>query len=209
MCDARDRDANVEEPSVQVSLDDLISGAIAGQIVSFPTDTVPALAVRPDCAERVFQAKGRSLNKPLILMGATPEQLWPYTSGSDRERSQWQAIAERYWPGQLTLVLPASPAVPAAVNPGDPSTIGLRIPDLDLARTLLSRTGPLATTSANRSGEPPLSDLAAIAAAFPQGLVLDASSPPASGVPSTVAKWLGEGWQILRQGRVQLEGRSR
>ncbi|NES66435.1 MAG: Sua5/YciO/YrdC/YwlC family protein, partial [Okeania sp. SIO2D1] len=61
-----------------VSIETLIEGAVSGNLVSFPTDTVPALAALPQKADLIFQAKRRSPDKPLILMGATPESLWPY-----------------------------------------------------------------------------------------------------------------------------------
>lgn len=191
-----------------VALDPLVAGAIAGKVVSFPTDTVPALAVRPERSELIFALKGRSLDKPLILMGASPTALWPYTytSGSQQQLETWQQVAQQHWPGQLTLVLPASQLVPTSVNPLDPATIGLRIPDCATALEILSRTGPLATTSANRSGEPPLTKMAAIADAFPEVLTLnqEESYVESSGIPSTVAKWMGTGWKILRQGKIHL-----
>lgn len=188
----------------------LIAGARSGQLVSFPTDTVPALGVRPDCAELVFAAKQRSQEKPLILMGASPQSLWWFVRGTDAELEIWQQVAQQYWPGALTLVLPASAKVPAAMNPADPTTIGVRVPNSSIAIAILSETGPLATTSANRSGEPPLQTMAEIEAQFPDVLTLvptelEAVKPVTNGVPSTVAKWTGSGWEILRPGSVQLE----
>ncbi|ERN40506.1 putative translation factor (SUA5) [Rubidibacter lacunae KORDI 51-2] len=185
-----------------VSEAELVAGAIAGKLASFPTDTVPALAVRPDCAASIFAAKQRLPDKPLILMGATAADLWDYACGSDLERAAWASAVRNDWPGQLTLVLPAGSNVPPAVNPNDPSTIGLRVPDSDFARAILAATGPLATTSANRSGCAPLKTPEAIARAFPDALVLDVAVPPSSGVPSTVAKWTKAGWEILRHGGV-------
>ena len=188
-----------------VSLSQLIEGARQGRVVSFPTDTVPALAVRPDRAASIFDLKQRSQNKPLILMGGDPEDLWSYAIESDLEREIWQQVAQTHWPGALTLVLPASDRLPEQMNPTDPTTIGMRVPDCTIAREILRQTGLLATTSANRSGEPPLEDVASIDVAFPQVLTLsEVSEFPALGVPSTVAKWTGRSWQILRQGAVEL-----
>jgi L-threonylcarbamoyladenylate synthase len=121
----------------------------------------------------------------------------------------WQQVAQQYWPGALTLVLPASAKVPAVMNPTDPTTIGVRVPNSEIAIAILSQTGPLATTSANQSGEPPLQTMAEIEAQFPDVLTLqptEVESPKlvTPGVPSTVAKWTGSGWEILRQGSVQL-----
>ncbi len=184
----------------------LIEGAIAGKVVSFPTDTVPALAVRPPQSDLIFTLKQRSPDKPLILMGATFEQISPYIQGTTEEINLWRQIAQKYWPGALTLVLPASERVPRQMNPRDPTTLGVRVPDCAIACDILRETGPLATTSANRSGEPPLESLAAIATAFPPVLALETTKPPqASGLPSTVVKWTQRGWEVLRQGSVVLE----
>jgi L-threonylcarbamoyladenylate synthase len=208
----------------EVSLQELIQAARTGDaLISFPTDTVPALATRPEQAALIFQAKQRSYNKPLILMGATGDALWPFVQGTEEERQIWLAVAQTYWPGALTLVLPASDRLPPQLNPADPTTIGIRVPDRAIARCILSQTGPLATTSLNRSGAPPLETLAEINALFPQVLTLSqtelddweksaehalwvapSSQPAGSGVPSTVAKWTGVGWEILRQGSITL-----
>ncbi len=191
----------------QVTLEALVAGANSGCLVSFPTDTIPALAVRPDQANLVFAAKQRSQSKPLILMAATPNDLWPFAFGSEDERMVWQQVASSYWPGALTLVLPASEHVPI-MNPDNPKTIGLRIPGGVIAHSILSQTGPLATTSANLSGQLPLRTMAAIEAQFPDALILAtelAAVEPGIGIPSTVARWIGCGWEILRQGAVKLE----
>lgn len=186
----------------------LIAGALSGQLVSFPTDTVPALAAKPDRSALIFAAKQRDATKPLILMGATAEDLWQYVCGSDRELEVWQRVAQTYWPGPLTLVLPASDRLPPEVNPTDPTTIGVRVPNSVIARQILAQTAPLATTSANRSGEPPLPTLSKIAAEFPEALTLDPAEVTETvgvGVPSTVAKWTGSGWEILRPGAISEE----
>ena len=195
----------------QVTLDTLVEAAILGdRVVSFPTDTVPALAVGPQQAELIFQLKQRSPEKPLILMGANAESLWPFVQGTVEELEVWSQMARQYWPGALTLVLPASEKVPRSMNPTDPTTIGLRVPNAEIARSILQQTGPLATTSANLSGMPPLLTMAEINAQFPQVLTLDPGelkvTPVADRVPSTVIKWNGNGtWKVLRQGAVKLK----
>ncbi|NEU75371.1 L-threonylcarbamoyladenylate synthase [Hassallia byssoidea VB512170] len=193
----------------QVSLVDLIAGARAGFLVSFPTDTVPALAALPEKAELIFAAKQRSLDKPLILMAADVEDLWSYVVGSDEEYKIWRSVMDKYLPGALTLVLPASGCVPKRMNPTDSMTIGIRVPNSAIAQTILAQTGPLATTSANVSGQPALQTMTEIAAQFPDVLTLTETECqgeiPGIGVPSTVAKWTGTNWQILRQGAVNLE----
>ena len=203
-----------------VSFDALVSAARSGRLVSFPTDTVPALAAIPDSAPLIFKAKQRSQNKPLILMAANVSELWNYVIANERERQIWQELVQRYWPGALTLVLPASKQVPTCLNPIDPSTIGIRVPNSEIARKILAQTGPLATTSANISGEPALRSMTEIAAKFPDVLtLLPEELPTESSIsdiklsdikssdikPSTVAKWSDNGWEILRQGSVILK----
>ncbi|WP_066423761.1 L-threonylcarbamoyladenylate synthase [Anabaena sp. 4-3] len=195
----------------KVSLEGLIAGVRAGAVVSFPTDTVPALAALPAQAALIFAAKKRSQDKPLILMGASAEDLWPYVLGSEQEYKIWQQVVTQYWPGALTLVLPASDRIPPAMNPTDPTTIGIRVPNSAIAQTILAQTGPLATTSANFSGQPPLQTMAEIDAQFPEVLTLEPTAINSFGdnteisLPSTVAKWTGINWQILRQGGVNLD----
>jgi L-threonylcarbamoyladenylate synthase len=208
-------------PMPQVSLDALIQAARSGtHLISFPTDTVPALAIRPDRAPLIYEAKQRSETKPLILMGGDIEDLWDYAAGTPEERSIWQATAAQSLPGALTLVLPASPKLPREMNPTDPATIGIRVPNHPVARHLLRQTGPLATTSVNRSGEPALRAIEDINTQFSEVLTFSpeefraieqaltqTQNPEAivgSGLPSTVAKWTGSGWEILRQGTVKL-----
>ncbi|GAB4459534.1 MAG: L-threonylcarbamoyladenylate synthase [Elainellaceae cyanobacterium] len=200
----------------QVSLDELVDIARQGAgLISFPTDTVPALATRPDAAGLIYAAKQRSESKPLILMGGNVEDLWKFVADDAAATAPWQAAAERYFPGAVTLVLPAGDRLPRAMNPTDPTTIGIRVPNHALARHLLAQTGPLATTSVNRSGEPALQELAAINEQFPDVYTLSdaalaelgrslsvSASYAGSGTPSTVVKWTGSEWSILRQGSV-------
>lgn len=191
----------------QVSLAALVAGLRSGKwLASFPTDTVPALAARCDRGELIFTAKQRQPDKPLILMAATADQLWPYVQGTARDWNHWQTICDRHWPGPLTVVLPAG-TLPPGLNPQATGTVGLRVPDWAIARCILEQTGPLATTSVNLSGQPPLLDVGAIAQAFPQILTLGAANwhtPAEPTQPSTVIAWQQGRWQILRQGAIIL-----
>jgi L-threonylcarbamoyladenylate synthase len=189
----------------QVSIDRLIVAANSGHLVSFPTDTLPALATLPQYAELIFEAKQRSQDKPLILMLGDIDDLWQFTNGTKAETETWKAIANRYLPGALTLVLPASDLIPTVMNPLNNRTIGLRVPDCDLARSILRQTGALATTSANLSGESPLLTMAEISDKFPNAIALDRDlNIPTIGQPSTVIEWKNNTWKILRQGAVNL-----
>ena len=178
---------------------------------SFPTDTVPALAAVPTSAELIYQTKGRSLEKPLILMAGDVDDLWPYLAGSEAEREIWRLMMEQHFPGAVTLVLPSSDRVSSKMNPLNPGTIGVRVPNYEPARSILRETGPLATTSVNRSGEPALLTLSEIRQQFPAVLTLSDDAlrsigvvdplVKADGIPSTVVRWTLEGWELLRQGK--------
>jgi L-threonylcarbamoyladenylate synthase len=188
---------------MKVSQKELILAVISGTVVSFPTDTVPALASLPQKAGGIFTLKKRSQDKPLILMGASFNTFKPYLQGTTEEINIWQEMTKKFWPGALTLVLPASNLLPKVMNPTNSQTIGVRVPNLKIALDILTETGPLATTSANLSGQPPLETMEAINQAFPQVFTLDGDYV-GSGQPSTVAKWTNQGWEILRQGSVKL-----
>ena len=182
----------------------------AGSAALFPTDTVPALAARPEAAAQLWQLKRRPARKPMILMGADPEAL--FAALDLPIEPQWRAMAERCWPGAVTLVLPARGPLALALH-GEGSSLGLRIPACPVALELLRRSGPLATTSANRSSDPPCRSAAEAAVQFPALPQLGPVPwPEGSGQPSTVLAWIGPGeprsgaasdpgrWQILRAG---------
>ena len=174
----------------------------AGQPALFPTDTLPALAAVPAACDSIWQLKQRPPDKPLILMGADLEQLQALLAVA--WRPEWLDQARLCWPGAVTLVLPLQGPITQALHPGGTS-LGLRVPASEAARSLLRSSGPLATTSANRSGAPPALNAAEAAAAFP-GVPLLAPVPwaPGSGRASQVLAWKQEPgsplWQVLRAG---------
>jgi L-threonylcarbamoyladenylate synthase len=169
-----------------------------GKVIGFATDTVPALATLPEHGEQIFSLKRRPLTKPLILLGADLEQLKPYVQGWKKE---WEDLAHDGWPGPLTLILPASLLVPEAVHRGQ-ETVGIRVPAID--REWLMEIGPLATTSANFSGQPPVSSKAEFQALFPEVLVFSGPYAHATGSPSTIVLWKEDRWVLLREGRFSL-----
>ena len=193
---------------VRVSQTKLVEGAIAGKVVSFPTDTVPALAVKPKFGKSIYRLKQRPTNKPLILMGASIEELLTYTVHTPAELSIWQKLIKQHLPGALTLVLPASDKVTSAINPTDSNTVGIRIPNHSVALDIFKQTGVLATSSANISGQETLVDGNSIDEVFPDVLVLEESgflqNQMTSGLPSTVICWQNDTWKILRQGSVKI-----
>ncbi|MFN9856718.1 MAG: L-threonylcarbamoyladenylate synthase [Pseudanabaena sp.] len=188
-----------------VSLAALIAGVRSGQLVSFPTDTVPALAIRPDRSADIFTLKERSPDKPLILMASSWQEFLPFIDIGHPALEIWQQSAEKYFPGAVTLVLPASDRG-AKLNQGF-TTLGIRIPDSKVAIAILQQTGALLTTSANKSNQPPLRKMRDISNAFPRVLTLgdgiDIDEPLGSGLPSTVVEWTAENWLVRRQGSIK------
>jgi L-threonylcarbamoyladenylate synthase len=172
-----------------VDLAAAVAALRAGGVVGFPTDTVYGLAAMPGFEPAVYAVKGRPEAMPLILMVAGPDDAADFVV-VDR-RARW--YMERWWPGPLTLVLPAVTGE---------QTLGVRIPDHPLALELLRAAGPLFTTSANRHGEPPAMT-AAEAERLP-GLagVLDGGRAP-GGEPSTVIALLpGQEMTVIREGAI-------
>ncbi len=187
-----------------VSLISLVASARSGKLVSFPTDTVPALAVRPDRSADIFTLKQRSPDKPLILMAASWEEFLPFLDIAHPDLATWQQIAQKYFAGAVTLVLPASDRG-CLLNQGF-TTLGVRIPDSKIAIAILQQTGAMLTTSANKSNEPPLRKMIEINDAFPSvmtlGEAIDINERSGSGLPSTVVEWTKTGWVVRRQGAV-------
>jgi L-threonylcarbamoyladenylate synthase len=173
----------------------------AGEAALFPTDTLPALAATPAAAHQLWALKQRPAHKAVILMAAEAEQLWACL-GLPVEAA-WRELAARHWPGALTLVLPARGILVEQLNPGGGS-LGLRVPACPLALELLRCSGPLATSSANRSGEPACTTADEASAAFPGVARLGPVPwPTPSGRASTVLAWTDTGsWQLLRAGAV-------
>jgi len=175
----------------------------AGGVVALPTDTVYGIAV--DLAaergvERLFEAKRRSPDKGIILLVAAAEQAGEVGVLDHAAR----ALADAFWPGGLTLVVPQRPDVvlPSALTGGAP-TIGLRLPDHPAPRALAAGVGPIPTTSANRSGWPEGRNAAEIVEQIGDAvdLVLDGGSA-LGGPASTVVDCTVEGLRILRAGAV-------
>lgn len=174
----------------------------SGGAAVFPTDTLPALASLPQYASGLWRLKERPSEKPLILMAAGAEEL--FAALGRPLPPQARQLAESCWPGALTLVLPAVGPVVEQLHPGG-SSLGLRIPASALALELLRLSGPLATTSCNRSGEVPSLSAEQAACCFPGVPQLAPLPWPApSGQGSTVVAWEAGQWRLLRQGGVPL-----
>jgi tRNA threonylcarbamoyl adenosine modification protein (Sua5/YciO/YrdC/YwlC family) len=177
----------------------------AGRLVLLPTETVYGLAARPDLPEatgRVFEAKGRPTSLNLPVLAPTEEVAWRLGQPSERA----ERLATPFWPGPLTLVLPRT-SVTRGWSLGDRAeTIAVRVPDHPLTAALLAATGPLAATSANPSGLPPLLDPDELRQAFDLHvavyLFLRPGDPPPAGVASTVVDCSGPSPAVLREGAI-------
>jgi L-threonylcarbamoyladenylate synthase len=176
-----------------------------GQLVAFPTETVYGLgadALNPEAVAAIYQAKGRPAHNPLIVHVAEIAEAQAIAHWNESA----QRLASHYWPGPLTLVLPARAVVPEIVRAGGP-TVAVRVPAHPLALDLLRLTGrPLAAPSANRSGrlspttpEHVLADLEGRIAAVVLG------GPTTAGIESTVVDVSGEVARLLRPGPIPLD----
>ncbi len=175
----------------------------AGGIVAYPTETfygLGALASRGDALARLAAAKLRPEGKPLPLIAADRAQVEAVGSLADSLAAK---LAARFWPGPLTLLLPAAPGLHPAITAGG-ATVGVRIPASEVARALAREAGgALVSTSANVSGEPPPSSAAALSAELVARIdgVLDGGPAP-GGLPSTVVALERGGVRLVRAGAV-------
>ena len=174
-----------------------------GRLVAFPTETVYGLganALDPAAVQRIFEAKGRPLTSPLIVhvpsieMARELAAFWP---------EQAEVLAQHFWPGPLTLVVPKQPSVPDIVTAGLPS-VGLRMPAHPMALALLRASGlPLAAPSANRFTElsPTTAQHVRDGLGSAVDLILD-GGPCTVGIESTVLSLTGPAPRILRYGMI-------
>jgi len=189
----------VDDPDAAVEA--LVECLLGGGVVVLPTDTVYGLAALPGDAaavERLFDLKGRSHDTPLAVLCADVRQAVALV---DPEQAvEVQHVGERWWPGPLTLVCPRRPGI--ELHLGEPvTTIGLRVPDHPLVRAVAARVGPVATTSANRHGEPTAVTAEEALLELPTvDLVVDEG--PIEGRASTVIDTTRHPWHVLRDGPI-------
>ena len=172
-----------------------------GLPVIFQTDTLPAIGCLPRFSKIIYEFKKRDRNKPLILMGSELNQLIDYVHQSAKE--DYKNIASKYWPGALTMVIPASEKQTTILTSND-FTLGLRIPNSYMAQSLMRETGPLLTSSANISGFKGSITVEGIALDFPSVKILGPIPwGKRSGKASTIIFWKKSGdWRLIREGEV-------
>jgi L-threonylcarbamoyladenylate synthase len=174
-----------------------------GGLVAFPTDTVYGLAAIPtneEFIERLYTAKGRESTRAIAILIASSDELKDI-SGLPSDCAQ--KLADRFWPGPLTLIVPRHQQLPRVLSPNE--TIGVRVPDHQFALELLRNAGPLGVTSANISGRENTNSAQEVLAQLDGRvhLVIDGGNSP-GGVPSTVVDCTTPKPVILRTGPIDL-----
>lgn len=176
-----------------------------GECVAFPTETVYGLganALDEDAVAKIFLAKGRPENKPLIVHCYHRRQLADLVAGWPEEAEK---LMDRYWPGSLTLVLPKKSRVPANVT-GGLNTVALRFPSHPLAIALLRETAlPIAAPSANLSGQPSPTKAGQVLADLGGKIAAILDGGTTGGVESTIVDCTRQPFRILRLGAIALE----
>lgn len=179
----------------------------AGRLVAFPTDTVFALAAaawNDNAVARIFAAKGRSGDKPLPILVADTEAAADIAEFGVAARR----LSEAFWPGRLTLVLPlnSGSGLASAVTCGL-GTVAIRVPGHPMALCLLqSFGGPLAVTSANRSGDPSACSVEEVAASLGEAVDMILDGPPApAGIDSVIVAVDEDSLSLLRPGDIPIE----
>lgn len=188
--------------------DEIVALLRGGDIIAFPTDTAYGLGADPfnDAAvERLFEVKGRPETKPILLVVASLEMAEAVGQASEIFR----AVADRFWPGPLTLIVEAQPRLSAKLTAGT-GNIGLRWPSAGFATALVARLGmPITATSANRTGQPSAITASEVLDQFADGLaaLIDGGTLPARG-GSTLLDLTSDPPRVLREGPVSFESLS-
>ena len=170
----------------------------SNQVLGIPTETVYGIGVNPysqEAVDKIFDLKGRDEDKPLSILVSSYYDLQKLDIVSTIPE-----VVELYWPGPLTIVVETTKEFADGVGTKNPFSIGIRVPDNELAIELLKITGPLAVTSANRSGENDVKSNTEAEEIFGSNVTeyLEGSSVHGSG--STIIDFRVEGGEILREG---------
>lgn len=173
----------------------------SGGLIAFPTDTVygiGALFTNESAVKRLYDVKSRTLNKAIPILVGNVYDVW---SLSKEVTPSAQKLAKTFWPGPLSLVVRKSDNVSAIVAPG--STVAVRSPNHFWLLELLSLVGPLAVSSANKSGEPESMSCSEVQASFGNKLDLIVSSTSVTpSLPSTVVDCSVDPPKIIREGPI-------
>ena len=197
-----DLGAPILAASDEAALDEAVAVLGSGGTVVLPTDTVYGLAALPSvegATQALFDLKGRSGDHPLAVLVADLDQALELVAFDEPSVGRWMA---ELWPGPLTIVLRRSAVAAGLALGGGPDTIGVRCPDHPFVRALAAEVGSIATTSANRTGEPTPVTAGAAASSLVAAVDLVVDGGPAGTVASTVVDASSERWTILREGAI-------
>ncbi len=191
----------ISDPQAFLIAQDLLE---RGELVAFPTDTVYGVGTPVFNMQGIaglYTAKLRDASKAIPILLSDPAELGQVTAGMSDFAMQ---LAQRFWPGPLTLVVPRHPDLPEGLSPYP--TIGVRMPNHPAALALLRLTGPMAVTSANLSGQANACSAQEVLAQLGGriALILDGGQTP-GGAPSTVVDCSGAEPVILRTGPIKME----
>jgi tRNA threonylcarbamoyl adenosine modification protein (Sua5/YciO/YrdC/YwlC family) len=187
----------IADAPTALQLNEIARTLAGGAVVLMPTDTVyglHTLALDEEAVARVAEIKGREDTKPFIVLAASMDQLQPL--GICATRNALEAL-ESLWPAPLTAILPLD--APIAASRGG-TTLAVRIPALDWLRELVTRTGPLVSTSANRSGEPLVESPELLARDLQERLDGIVDGGVRSGEPSAIVDLTSAEPHVLRDG---------
>ena len=180
-----------------------------GGVIAIPTDTLYGLAadaLNPEALDRVYAAKGRPADMPLPVLVSGWEQSRQVAAVSSDDGLTARRLAEAYWPGPLTMVLPAAPGLPHRLTAGR-DTVAVRMPDHPVPLALANALGrPITGTSANRSGEPDITDadeLRRALAHWVDGIIV--CGPEPVGAASTIVSVSAGSVRLLREGVLPYE----
>ncbi len=183
-------------------LDGAVEALLAGAVVGIPTDTVYGLAVdagRGEATEAVFALKRRPPGLVLPVLVADVAQAEGLAAGGLPDLAR--RLAAHFWPGPLTIVVERRGDLDWAIG-GDGRGIGLRCQAHAVARTLCRRVGPLATTSANRHGAPPLTTAGDVIREFGAAVAVVVDGGVCHGTPSSVVDVTGGTVRCIRDGAI-------
>jgi len=180
------------------NIGDAINAVKEGKIIGIPTETVYGIGVDPysqSAVDKIFELKERSLDKPLSVLISSFEEI----SKLDIV-SKIPDVVELYWPGPLTIIVETKAKFANGVGTNNPLTIGIRVPDNELAIELLKNTGPLAVTSANISGNENILNNIDAKKEFGSKIEYYLEGESVLGSGSTIVDFTKDDWKILREG---------
>ena len=183
----------------------VVNSLQAGEVVALPTDTFYGLAVDPvnlRAVDRIYERKTRARHKPLSLLISDVAQAYELARDID---TTFDKLAERFWPGPLTLIVKAGSKLPLRVT-ANTGNVALRVPEAPLCRAIVSALGlPITATSANLSGMPECTYAGCVREQFGDKipLIVD-GGPTARSIATTIVDLSGgnNSWMILREGAI-------